>query len=270
MELSVSDTGGGIPVAELSHIFERFHRVRGTQSRTHEGTGIGLSLVQELARIHGGEIQVRSVEGRGATFTVTILTGHAHLPKEQLGGTRLPMSGRLGAKPFVEEALRWLPDGTPSSASSVPGSPGLTSPAVTSRDRPQSSRILFANDNADMRDYVRRLLAEILVDPPDLVLADVMMVGCSVDVTERVRAEERIRELGAIVESSEDAILGKTLGGIITSWNKGAERKGLLGIRERVALVGGEFDCKSILGGGTEVHAFFPLRSRPNDEDSRL
>jgi signal transduction histidine kinase len=45
---------------------------------------------------------------------------------------------------------------------------------------------------------------------------------------------------------------------------------GLLGIRERLALVGGEFDCKSILGGGTEVHAFFPLRSRPNDEDSRL
>jgi PAS domain S-box-containing protein len=50
------------------------------------------------------------------------------------------------------------------------------------------------------------------------------MVGCNVDVTERVQAEERIRELGAIVEFSEDAILGKTLDGIITSWNKGAER----------------------------------------------
>jgi PAS domain S-box-containing protein len=45
---------------------------------------------------------------------------------------------------------------------------------------------------------------------------------------------------------------------------------GLLGIRERIALVGGEFDCKSILGGGTEIHAFFPLRSRANDEASRL
>ena len=66
VELSVSDTGAGIPAAELSHIFERFHRVRGTDSRTHEGTGIGLSLVQELARIHGGGVQVRSVEGQGA------------------------------------------------------------------------------------------------------------------------------------------------------------------------------------------------------------
>jgi signal transduction histidine kinase len=87
VELSVSDTGAGIPAAELSHIFERFHRVRGTDSRTHEGTGIGLSLVQELAKIHGGGVQVRSVEGQGATFTVTIPSGHAHLPKERLGGT---------------------------------------------------------------------------------------------------------------------------------------------------------------------------------------
>ena len=135
VELSVSDTGAGIPAAELSHIFERFHRVRGTDSRTHEGTGIGLSLVQELAKIHGGGVQVRSVEGQGATFTVTIPTGHAHLPKERLGGTRSLMSTSLGATPFVEEALRWLPDGTSSSASHRSGELGLTISSMTSRGR---------------------------------------------------------------------------------------------------------------------------------------
>jgi signal transduction histidine kinase len=69
VELSISDTGVGIPVAEQSHIFERFHRVRGTHSRKHEGTGIGLSLVQELVKIHGGGVQ------DGSSCMIPTLTG---------------------------------------------------------------------------------------------------------------------------------------------------------------------------------------------------
>jgi signal transduction histidine kinase len=103
VELSVSDTGAGIPTTDLPHIFERFHRIRGTRSRTHEGTGIGLSLVQELAKIHGGEVQVGSVEGQGATFTVTVPTGHDHLPKERLGGTRSLISTVNGGRPFSKK-----------------------------------------------------------------------------------------------------------------------------------------------------------------------
>jgi PAS domain S-box-containing protein len=219
VELSVSDTGAGIPAAELSHIFERFHRVRGTDSRTHEGTGIGLSLVQELAKIHGGGVQVRSVEGQGATFTVTIPSGHAHLPKERLGGTRSLNSTSLGAMPFVEEALRWLPGDTSSSASHFSGELGLTISSMTSQGRPQSARILFAEDNSDMRDYIRRLLAEryevetvadgqaalerILANPPDLVLADVMMPRLDgFGLVHRLRADERTRTLPLIMLSA--------------------------------------------------------------------
>ena len=51
-ELSVSDTGTGIPEAELPHLFERFHRVHGAASRTHEGSGIGLALVGALVYFH--------------------------------------------------------------------------------------------------------------------------------------------------------------------------------------------------------------------------
>jgi signal transduction histidine kinase len=152
--LSVSDTGAGIPAAELPHIFERFHRVRGTRSRTPEGTGIGLSLTQELAKIHAGVVQVRSVEGHGATFTVTIPTGHAHLPKERLGGTRSLISTVSGARPFVEEALRWLPNDISSSASSHSRKPGLLISSTDFSAHPQSIRILFADDNADMRDLL--------------------------------------------------------------------------------------------------------------------
>src|SRR6202142_18262 len=71
-ELAIADSGVGIPEAELLHVFDRFHRVKGTKSRTHEGSGIGLALVQELVGAHGGTTHVKSSEGKGSTFTVSI------------------------------------------------------------------------------------------------------------------------------------------------------------------------------------------------------
>jgi signal transduction histidine kinase len=76
-----------------------------------EGTGIGLALVKELAVLHGGAIRAESVLDQGSTFTVTISFGTAHLPVERIGADRTMDSTALGASPFVEEALRWLPDG---------------------------------------------------------------------------------------------------------------------------------------------------------------
>ena len=137
VELSVRDTGVGIPAPDLSHIFERFHRVRGIRSRTHEGTGIGLSLVQELVKMHGGEVQVQSVKGQGSSFTVAIPADHAHLPEERLTGRRSLISTGLNATPFVEEALRWSPSGTSSSASH-PGEHGLTMSSMPSAGRAPS------------------------------------------------------------------------------------------------------------------------------------
>ena len=108
IELRVSDTGVGIPEADLPRMFERFHRVKHGRARTHEGTGIGLAFVQELARLHGGGVTVASEEGRGTTFTVTIRSGTSHLPIERIGAVR-PLSTSDSAIPYVEEALRWLP-----------------------------------------------------------------------------------------------------------------------------------------------------------------
>jgi signal transduction histidine kinase len=58
-QLAVTDTGTGIPADELPRLFERFHRVEGAKGRTHEGSGIGLALVQELTRLHGGSVTCR-------------------------------------------------------------------------------------------------------------------------------------------------------------------------------------------------------------------
>jgi signal transduction histidine kinase len=82
--MQVQDTGVGIAADELPRIFERFHRVRESRSRTHEGTGIGLALVQELVRLHNGTVDAESTPDVGTTFTVTIPRGSAHLPPDRV------------------------------------------------------------------------------------------------------------------------------------------------------------------------------------------
>jgi hypothetical protein len=136
--LSVTDTGSGIPEHEIPRLFDRFHRVEGARGRTHEGTGIGLALVQELAKLHGGTVRAESVCGKGSTFTVSIPLGTAHLPSVRLHTERTVCSTLLGPQPYVAEALRWLPDGNgrddagpgmerpilPEPSLVAPGSPG--------------------------------------------------------------------------------------------------------------------------------------------------
>jgi signal transduction histidine kinase/PleD family two-component response regulator len=189
--LSVEDTGVGIPERELPHVFTRFHRVEGSHGRTHEGTGIGLALVQELARLHGGTVSVASRLGAGSTFTVTIPSGVAHLPADRIEAVRTLSSTTLGAAPYVEEALRWLPQAP--EADAINDVIDTVVPAVA-RVAPDGSTlpyVLLADDNADMRAYVQRLLsAEYEVEAvgdggsalaaarrrrPDLIVADVMM-----------------------------------------------------------------------------------------------
>jgi PAS domain S-box-containing protein len=189
--LAVRDTGTGIPAHELPHIFARFHRIRDARARTHEGTGIGLALVQELVRLHGGQITVESAVGIGTTFMVTLPTGTAHLPADRLSMTRMLASTALGADAYVQEALHWLP-GAPERPSDVEV-PFPHTPVSPLPSTPTHGRILLADDNADMRAYVQRLLSphwevEAVADGtqalavanerlPDLVLADVMMPG---------------------------------------------------------------------------------------------
>ena len=107
--LRVTDTGVGIAEADLPLVFARFQRIEGTRARTHEGSGIGLALVQELAKLHGGSVSVKSRVGEGTTFTVLIPLGSAHLPADRIAMPQGVPSPPSGAAPFVDEAMRWLP-----------------------------------------------------------------------------------------------------------------------------------------------------------------
>src|SRR5579862_7842033 len=165
-ELRVRDTGVGIPRQEIPRLFDRFHRVENTRSRTHEGSGIGLALVHELVKLHGGTVRVESALGEGSTFIVSVPLGSAHLPADRIGGTRTLATTAVGAAPFVEEALRWLPEGGTFDAAHeiIPDDeriPVACPPDVAEIEAGEKRpRILVADDNADMRQYLVRLLSE--------------------------------------------------------------------------------------------------------------
>ena len=76
-EFEISDTGIGIPANELERVFEPFERGQGANVRAIPGTGLGLTITKLLTQIMGGEINARSTEGEGTTFTVRLLLSEA-------------------------------------------------------------------------------------------------------------------------------------------------------------------------------------------------
>jgi signal transduction histidine kinase len=194
--LVVSDSGTGIPATELPHLFERFHRVRGATSRTHEGSGIGLALVHDLVRLHGGTVSVTSVVDLGTRFTVTLPLGRDHLRTDQVEPGRPHDARSLRRETYLEAA-------SDEHHGDTPPVPAPADPTV---------RVLVVDDNADMRDYLVRLLAphwsvEAVADgaaalasarahPPDLVLTDVMMTGLTgLDLLKALREQPATRQV---------------------------------------------------------------------------
>lgn len=214
IELTVRDTGVGISPDQISRVFERFHRVENVRARTYEGTGIGLALVEELVKLHGGSTRVESALGAGSSFCVSIPAGTSHLPAERIQAARSRSSTAVSAKAYVEEAGKWLPDTL--SASSIP----LSENPLNRLQPPQrGNAIVVADDNADMRDYLTHLLREhyIVHAVPDgveamkvirrlrpaLVLADVMMPGLDgFGVLNEIRSDEALRSTPVILLSA--------------------------------------------------------------------
>jgi signal transduction histidine kinase len=149
--LEVADTGIGIPDVELPRIFERFHRIIDSRARTHEGTGIGLSLVRELVDSHGGKVTVESAVDRGTTFRVSIPKGYTHLPAESVSRVAVDSLGGSDAKAHAAQAARWANDGENKDRANE-----ATSVQATAIAR---SHVLVVDDNTDLRQYLAGLLA---------------------------------------------------------------------------------------------------------------
>jgi signal transduction histidine kinase len=223
--LTVRDSGVGIASDDLPRVFERFHRIEGARSRSHEGSGIGLALVRDLVRLHGGEISVESVQAAGTTFTVSIPTGSAHLASDRLHARIAASETASRNESFSLEAMSWLPDAhiTPER---------LVGEICTDPTR-NCARILLVDDNADMREYLARLLrrywqvdtasdglealARARLVLPNLVLTDVMMPNLDgFGLLHALRGDPKTSEIPVVMLSArageESRIEGLTRG----------------------------------------------------------
>lgn len=167
--VNVSDTGIGISKEDQEKIFERFFQVDSSETRIHEGSGIGLSLAREFAKLHQGELMVESTPGLGTTFSLILKKGSAHFSQDEL-------QHHADTHSFVK-----VKDENISHTTAVIGKDS---------DKDQTS-ILIVEDNADVRAFIREVLtntyriyeasngdeglkkvSELL---PDLIIADIMM-----------------------------------------------------------------------------------------------
>jgi signal transduction histidine kinase len=202
----VEDDGPGIPEAELERIFERFHQVDGSMSREQAGTGLGLALARELARLHGGDITVRSRPGAGSVFRVELPRRPAAAPERRRRPRRREdqlAQVRTESQAAREYAWRSMSDTLLADVEL----PRLRPESLPHPEPPAGAPVvLLVEDNDDLRNFLasrllRRYRVETAADgaagleaarrvQPDIVVSDVMMAGMDgYELCRRLRAD---------------------------------------------------------------------------------
>lgn len=182
VDISVRDTGIGIPEDQLPHIFDRFYQVDDSFNREqeHKGTGIGLALVRELVALHHGKMNVHSTKGKGTTFVIQLPLGSDHLKPQEIvdtAGRQFPI--------FPEGDIAQEEEDTGSHETDT----GKNDDEGT--DEHGKNVILVVEDQAEVRSYIKESLEPFYdvkeaVDGgdgikkakeiiPDLIVTDIMM-----------------------------------------------------------------------------------------------
>ncbi len=145
--LQVKDTGIGIATEQIPYLFERFRQAEGSENRSYEGSGLGLSLVKELVELHGGKVTVESTYGEGTTFTIWLLPGNAHLANERLLEAPVELNLSRASVELADLELLDTPDDSE-------GDYFVKDTTETSTGH----SILVVDDNSDLRSYVSGIL----------------------------------------------------------------------------------------------------------------
>jgi len=224
----VSDTGIGIPKDKLDMIFERFHQVDDTLNRNREGTGLGLAMVKQLARIHTGKVTVRSKLGEGTTFRIELpkrpdskslerrrIIGRRH--EDQISYARtVSLISPAGEQKSGSQTETLLAD--------VLGSRFGNDQNTTNRIKhlapPDAQKILVVDDNQDLRTFIADNLAddyrvEMAQDgveglelarrwAPDLIVSDIMMPRMDgYEFTRQIRQDPSLSQVPVILATSK-------------------------------------------------------------------
>ncbi len=205
--ITVHDTGAGIPSENLPNIFDRFYQVNASETREHEGTGIGLALTQELVQLHGGTISVESEVNVGTTFTIKLPLGSVHLRPEQIvAREESKQDDGFDSVSFHDDTI---------------SSPSRLQESSDTKN-PDSKLVLIVEDNDDMRALIRdnlpkdyRIIEAVNGDAgfalaleatPDLIITDVMMpVMDGYELTHKLREHTATNHIPIIMLTARAA-----------------------------------------------------------------
>jgi signal transduction histidine kinase/DNA-binding response OmpR family regulator/streptogramin lyase len=201
-ELSVKDTGPGIPEHEQEKIFNRFYQVSSSDTRDQEGSGIGLALARELVELYRGELHVESEPGMGSTFTVRLPVSKEQFREEEMVTVSgKPAESKLSHEPEILEREA--------------AAPGIRKETVKEKDK-DLPIVLIVEDNADLRKYIsgnlsgryqileaengREGLDKAIENIPDLVISDLMMPEMDgVEMCERLKKDTRTSHIPLVM-----------------------------------------------------------------------
>jgi signal transduction histidine kinase/CheY-like chemotaxis protein len=192
LDISIADTGVGIPASRIEHVFDRFYQVKSSQGTQHKGSGLGLTIVRELVELHRGEIHARSREGEnsGTEFIVRLPLGKAHLnPDEIVDLSEIPYSRK--SYPEIRELYMAEKEEKESSYGIESVKKRTVKESEASSEEQEKNIILVVEDSVNVRDYIRDALEphyKVLeaangregIDTakkiiPDLIITDIIM-----------------------------------------------------------------------------------------------
>ncbi len=209
VQVTVRDSGAGIAADRLPHIFDRFYQAE--SGRSHEGSGIGLSLAKEMVELHRGSIGVESAEGQGTIFTIRLPLGRAHLDEDEIVPAEESPPALVLEDSSSGDALEAASEG----------------PAEQARG--PLPTLLVVEDNADMRSYIcdplraeyevaeaqdgEQGLARAVELVPDLIITDIMMPRMDGrELCRRIKDDNRTSHVPVIILTARASVESKIEG----------------------------------------------------------